>query len=124
MNSLTESLSNLSFLSTTNTKTPCISCDMNESTLKAPCGHYYCKECIRKMCSLGLTDRTLVPARCCKQNFTQEWISDCLTSTQYTLYKHYQLRITGTAHRDLDPTYEKEILLLGCKLCPQCGAGI
>lgn len=34
---------------------------------RAPCGHEYCRGCLRELFTLSLTDETLFPPRCCRE---------------------------------------------------------
>ena len=48
----------------------CIACDSKQplfDIFQAPCGHYYCQECLRTLFELSTTDETLFPPRCCRQ---------------------------------------------------------
>lgn len=35
---------------------------------RLPCAHEYCRECLQQLFTSSLTDETLFPARCCRQN--------------------------------------------------------
>ena len=51
--------------------TRCTVCDSLRSTfqvLKVPCGHDYCRVCLKTLFSLSTTDETLFPPRCCRQD--------------------------------------------------------
>jgi hypothetical protein len=102
---------------------PCVSCD-NLGTRKAICGHYYCISCVKHICFTSLTDRQLVPARCCKQEFPQEWVHDALTADEYARYREYQLDIEAINGNEIDPTYREMIFSFGWQPCPRCGVGI
>ena len=48
----------------------CASCGDHKrafETFRAPCGHYYCQECLTQLFELSTTDETLFPPRCCRQ---------------------------------------------------------
>ena len=48
----------------------CASCGDHKrafETFRAPCGHYYCQECLTQLFELATTDETLFPPRCCRQ---------------------------------------------------------
>lgn len=52
----------------------CVSCaDNRRCILKAPCGHTYCKSCLRTMFQMALKDRSRLPVRCCNISFDQSW---------------------------------------------------
>ena len=49
----------------------CVSCDTSIplfKLLRAPCGHYYCEDCLETLFRLATTDETLFPPRCCHQH--------------------------------------------------------
>ena len=49
----------------------CICCDTLIPLFKllfAPCGHYYCEECLQSLFRLSMSDETLFPPRCCHQH--------------------------------------------------------
>lgn len=39
---------------------------------RAPCGHYYCHDCLKYLFTRSLTDETLFPPRCCRQPIPAE----------------------------------------------------
>ena len=50
----------------------CTSCATSKplfDVFQAPCGHFYCQECLHTLVELSLKDETLFPARCCRQEF-------------------------------------------------------
>ena len=53
-----------------NARHECASCGEHKrafETFRAPCGHYYCQECLTQLFELSTTDETLFPPRCCRQ---------------------------------------------------------
>ena len=48
----------------------CIVCDLTKPLVdvyQAPCGHFYCQECIQTYFELSTTDETQFPPRCCRK---------------------------------------------------------
>ena len=48
----------------------CVSCGTSKrlfELLGCPCEHYYCEDCLRTLFRLSLSDETLFPPRCCRQ---------------------------------------------------------
>lgn len=48
----------------------CTSCDTRQplgNVYQAPCGHHYCQDCLHTLFELSITDETLFPPRCCRQ---------------------------------------------------------
>ncbi|KIW21806.1 uncharacterized protein PV07_12768 [Cladophialophora immunda] len=46
----------------------------------APCNHEYCRDCLRDLFGASLTDESLFPPRCCRQNIPLDAVSIFLTS--------------------------------------------
>ncbi|TVY78274.1 ATP-dependent RNA helicase DEAH12-like protein [Lachnellula suecica] len=67
------------------TETPrvdCVSCCEEIPTTdsaKVPCGHVYCRKCIRELFVLSIKDESLFPPRCCKQTIPSEAVDAILT---------------------------------------------
>lgn len=47
--------------------------------ISAPCGHEYCRDCLRDLFKASLTDESLFPPRCCRQNITITSVAIFLT---------------------------------------------
>ena len=47
--------------------------------IAGPCQHEYCRDCIRDLFSASLTDESLFPPRCCRQNIPLKAVSIFLT---------------------------------------------
>ena len=45
----------------------CSSCLERRKTIRAPCGHHYCQDCITSLYAAALDDETLHPVRCCRE---------------------------------------------------------
>lgn len=111
------------------TRRDCVSCanvDSIQALRKASCGHYYCKECVRRMSRLALADRALVPIRCCRKELPMEYVREALPGARdYDLYQRL-LREKDWKNSDLltDQEYAKLVVSLGAKQCPGCGIGV
>lgn len=46
----------------------CVACQDIRETVKLPCEHSYCGECICRLFSDAMVDETLFPPRCCRQH--------------------------------------------------------
>lgn len=54
-------------LSSPRKQSTCVCCEDASLRLNLlPCGHLYCKECLRTMFEMSLKDRSLIPVKCCK----------------------------------------------------------
>lgn len=49
--------------------------------IEAPCNHGYCRDCLHELFDASLTDESLFPPRCCRQNITIESVGIFLTQT-------------------------------------------
>ncbi len=47
--------------------------------ISAPCGHEYCRDCLRDLFQTSLTDESLFPPRCCRQYITINSVAIFLT---------------------------------------------
>ncbi|KAK3714051.1 hypothetical protein LTR37_008080 [Vermiconidia calcicola] len=57
-----------------------------DELLKAPCGHYYCPDCLENLYTSCLTDETLFPPRCCQQEFPWNLAKPYLTQRCKSLF--------------------------------------
>uniref|UniRef100_K3X161 RING-type domain-containing protein n=1 Tax=Globisporangium ultimum (strain ATCC 200006 / CBS 805.95 / DAOM BR144) TaxID=431595 RepID=K3X161_GLOUD len=110
-------------------KADCISCSNMERKRELrvmTCGHFYCTECIYRMCRLALGDRSLIPLRCCRKEIPIDYIREALPTTQdYRLYEKF-LREKNWKQSNLvsDSEYARVVLCIGGKQCPGCGIGV
>lgn len=114
---------------TTATSTPsstCACCFSVSSSFRAlPCGHDYCLSCLTTRARLGLTDRSLLPAHCCRREFPIEYVKLALSASEFARYerflgeKHWQ-----TLDLDSDREYATVVKENGCTQCPGCGVGV
>jgi len=67
----------------------CMVCEdlvVGEPTLKAPCGHNYCVDCIRDLVTSCMRDEALYPPKCCLQMISPESITPFLTINLSALF--------------------------------------
>ena len=50
-------------------------------TISAPCGHEYCRDCLRELFELSFPDESLFPPRCCLQPVTIDSVASFLTQS-------------------------------------------
>lgn len=107
----------------------CVSCAnlerKSELRLMA-CGHWYCRECVRRMCRLALGDRALVPVQCCQKELPTEYIVEALPmAADRATYERF-LREKNWRASDLvsDAEYTQVVARVGGKQCPGCGVGV
>ena len=68
----------------------CIACDLTKPLLdifKTPCEHHYCQECLRALFELSITDETLFPPRCCRQEIPLPPVKLYLSSALIDLFE-------------------------------------
>lgn len=59
----------------------CVSCQdeiLEENAWQAPCGHYYCRDCVDRLYRAAMVDETLYPPRCCRQAMAWEEVKGFL----------------------------------------------
>lgn len=90
-----------------------------------PCAHMYCLACITIRCRMGLRDRALVPAQCCKREFPAEYVAEALSVDEAQVYERY---LKEKAWQSLDLESAKEYACtvdsVGGVQCPGCGIGV
>ncbi|KAG7390031.1 hypothetical protein PHYPSEUDO_008993 [Phytophthora pseudosyringae] len=93
--------------------------------LAVPCGHVFCEACVWKRCSLGLTDRRLVPAHCCGLEFPSEYVEKALGAAGFQTYSRYvrERHWKSTTLRS-DVEYAAMVKRDGGMQCPSCGVGV
>ena len=104
----------------------CISCDQNFSadhTFACPCSHTYCQECLKSIYERCLSDRSLIPARCCKQPFPDDWMPKILEAdAQQQRYRQFQHSIKEVSIPDVE--LASVMLQNGWQSCSNCGFAI
>ncbi|CAI5725590.1 unnamed protein product [Hyaloperonospora brassicae] len=78
------------------------------------------------MCRLALSDRALVPLRCCKKEMPEDYVREALTRpgdyTKYqTLVKERNWKVSDL---ESDTEYTATVVAVGAKQCPGCGIGV
>ncbi|OWZ15723.1 hypothetical protein PHMEG_00010583 [Phytophthora megakarya] len=53
------------------------------------CGHLYCKKCIKIRCRMGVRDRSMVPAHCCKREFPSDYVNEALDAVEFETYERF-----------------------------------
>ena len=90
-----------------------------------PCGHVYCLTCIGTRCKMGVQNRQLVPAHCCKMEFPIDYVKEVLTPADTAQYERF-VQEKGWRNLDLnsDREYAQVVQQLQYKQCPVCGVGV
>lgn len=60
----------------------------------APCGHEYCRDCLRDLFSASFTDESLFPPRCCRQSISLKTVSIFLTSRLKEEYERKKIEFS------------------------------
>jgi hypothetical protein len=60
---------------------------------RAPCGHQYCRGCLRELFTLSLTDETLFPPRCCREPIPADKNRFFLTSQLFSSFQERKLEM-------------------------------
>jgi hypothetical protein len=91
-----------------------------------PCGHVYCVSCIATRARMGVRDRSLVPAHCCKKEFPNEYIKEVLSLAEWATYERFVDEHAWTSSGELvsDAEYAAAVKQHGWKQCPRCGVGV
>ena len=92
------------------------------------CGHAYCKDCSKSLCTMALNDRGFIPIRCCKILFPKEIIIESFSDSDLTKYSRFLAELEAPAANvsefDLNLVMSGVINEKGWKICPRCGAVI
>ena len=64
----------------------------------APCRHEYCRDCLHDLFKAALTDESLFPPRCCRQNIPLDTMRIFLTSDMVLNFRQKEIEF-GTANR-------------------------
>lgn len=90
-----------------------------------PCGHLYCLHCITTRAGMGVRDRGLLPAHCCRKEFPIEYVKEALTPVDFEQYVRFlQEKHWTTLDLDSDREYAHSVKHNGCVQCPGCGVGV
>ncbi|KAF4042525.1 IBR half RING-finger domain-containing protein [Phytophthora infestans] len=89
------------------------------------CGHLYCKDCIATRCRLGVRDRAMVPAHCCKREFPSDYVKEALNAVEFATYERF-LKDKDWRSLDLnsDRDYANAVRQNHAVQCPGCGVGV
>ncbi|KAG0319102.1 hypothetical protein BGZ99_005285 [Dissophora globulifera] len=85
------------------TAAECCTCIERKQTYTSPCGHAYCQDCAQSLYDFALTDRKLIPVRCCRMPFDSDIAPVCLM-TEEDLNKY--LTIKGEIEHPCPPVAE------------------
>ncbi|KAG6977648.1 hypothetical protein JG688_00000156 [Phytophthora aleatoria] len=88
------------------------------------CGHLYCMNCIATRCRMGVRDRSMVPAHCCKREFPSDYVKEALDKVEFATYERF-LKDKDWRSLDLqsDRDYAKVVRQNHAVQCPGCGVG-
>ena len=108
----------------------CICCDTLSPLFKllfAPCGHYYCEECLQRLFKLATTDETLFPPRCCNQHIPLTSAKLHLGSDLTELFQKKRIEFSTPdrtyCHRQICSAFiPPQSIENGRGSCPDCGS--
>lgn len=90
-----------------------------------PCGHRFCLPCIGTRSRLGLRDRSLLPAHCCRKEFPADYVKEALDSSEFALYERFvNEKHWSTLDLASDREYAQVAKQNGCMQCPGCGVAV
>lgn len=106
----------------------CVSCmtatNANES-VKCPCGHIYCLDCLGYLAKLSVRDRAMIPIRCCEIEFPEEFVARVLSAKNMTLYRRFVAeKSSSESTLKSDKEYAALVAQIQGKQCPRCGVGV
>ncbi|ETI47349.1 hypothetical protein PPTG_11784 [Phytophthora nicotianae INRA-310] len=89
------------------------------------CGHLYCTNCIATRCRMGVLDRSMVPAHCCKREFPTDYVKEALNAVDFATYEQF-LKDRDWRSLDLqsDRDYTNVVRQNHAVQCPGCGVGV
>jgi hypothetical protein len=74
----------------------CTSCQEHVrffDTARVPCGHEYCRDCLRDLFQASMTDESLFPPRCCRQLITTGSVRIFLTADLIKQYEQKKVEL-------------------------------
>jgi hypothetical protein len=77
-------------------QTRCVACDIslpNYNIARTPCGHEYCRFCLRTLFEQANKDETLFPPRCCRQSITVEHVKYFLPGALVKLHLEKKIEL-------------------------------
>ena len=81
----------------------CTACDLSKplfDVCQAPCGHFYCQECVQVLFELSTTDETLFPPRCCREPIPLQSVKIYLDPTVVRIFEEKSIE-----YKTSDRTY-------------------
>jgi hypothetical protein len=89
------------------------------------CGHLYCKTCIATRSRMGVSDRSMVPAHCCKREFPTDYVQEALDVDEFETYERFRKEKSWrTFDLQSDREYAAVVQRNGGVQCPGCGVGV
>ncbi|KAF3919473.1 hypothetical protein ABW21_db0209767 [Orbilia brochopaga] len=55
-------------------------------SVRCPCGHIYCRECLRRVASTAIKDESMYPLKCCRQEVPAETLMKVLAASECQQY--------------------------------------
>ncbi|KAG7383555.1 hypothetical protein PHYBOEH_009871 [Phytophthora boehmeriae] len=108
------------------TCTCCLS-PLNDANVRRsmPCGHLYCTKCVATRCRMGVRDRSMVPAHCCKKEFPTDYVREVLSSWEFETYDRFlKEKPWKTLDLESDREYTRAVRAHRAVQCPGCGVGV
>jgi len=93
---------------------------------RVPCGHEYCRDCLRELYSHSLTDDTLFPPRCCRQPITSGGVRVFLPSELIHQYEQKKIELdtpnrTYCSNPICSAFIHSDAITNDEATCPECG---
>ncbi|KAE9351486.1 hypothetical protein PF008_g5923 [Phytophthora fragariae] len=106
--------------------TCCLASQVDESTQRIlTCGHLYCTKCVVTRCRMGVRDRAMVPAHCCKREFPSEYVREALDAVEFQTYERFlKDKHWSTLDLQSDRDYARVVKQNSGVQCPGCGIGV
>ncbi|GMF41950.1 unnamed protein product [Phytophthora fragariaefolia] len=106
--------------------TCCLTPQEDKSTQRVlTCGHLYCTKCVATRCRMGIRDRTMVPAHCCKREFPSDYVREALDAVEFETYERFlKDKLWSTLDLQSDRDYARVVKQNHAVQCPGCGVGV
>ncbi|KAL4141017.1 hypothetical protein PRNP1_014141 [Phytophthora ramorum] len=89
------------------------------------CGHLYCTKCVATRCRMGVRDRSMVPAHCCKREFPSDYVREALNVAEFVTYERFlQDKPWRALDLQSDREYTRVVQQHQGVQCPGCGVGV
>ncbi|RLN50487.1 hypothetical protein BBJ29_004191 [Phytophthora kernoviae] len=93
--------------------------------LPMPCGHLYCTKCVATRCRMGVRDRSMVPAHCCRKEFPTDYVREALNPWEFATYDRFlKEKPWKTLDLESDREYTRTVREHRGVQCPGCGVGV